>query len=222
MISIDTKKKELIGAYKNGGSDDRAAGCPDKVNVHDFIDKEPGKAIPYGVYDIVANAGCVSVGIDNDTAQFSVNSIRRWLRLMGGERYPGMNQLMITADGGGSNGSRVRLFKVELQNLSDETGLTLQVGHYPPGTSKWNKIEHRLFCHITQTWRGRPLTSRETVVELIAATTTTTGLTVQCELDTRSYPKGIKVSDAEMATLNIKGHTFHPEWNYTISPRIPV
>ena len=221
VISIDTKKKELVGPYKNVGSDYRSEGCPDKVNVHDFVDKNLGKAIPYGVYDIAANTGCVSVGIDNDTAQFSVNSIRRWLDLMGRERYPEMNQLMITADGGGSNGSRVRLFKVELQKLADETGLTLKVCHYPPGTSKWNKIEHRLFCHITQTWRGQPLTSRETVVELIASTTTKTGLTVRCELDTRTYPKGIKVSDAEMAALNIKGDTFHPEWNYTISPAVP-
>ena len=221
VISVDTKKKELVGPFKNGGSDYRQEGCPDKVNVHDFVDKELGKAIPYGVYDIAANAGCVSVGIDNDTAQFSVNSIRRWLELMGRQRYPGMRQLMITADGGGSNGSRVRLFKVELQNLADETGLTLQVCHYPPGTSKWNKIEHRLFCHITQTWRGKPLTSRETVVELIASTTTKTGLTVRCELDTRIYPKGIKVDDEEMATLNIEGDAFHPEWNYTISPRWP-
>jgi hypothetical protein len=219
VISVDTKKKELIGPYKNGGSDYRPEGCPDQVNVHDFVDKELGKAVPYGVYDIAANSGCVSVGIDNDTAQFAVNSIRRWLDVMGRERYPNMNQLMITADGGGSNGSRVRLFKVELQNLADEAGLTLQVCHYPPGTSKWNKIEHRLFCHITQNWRGKPLTSRETVVELIASTTTRTGLTVRCELDTRNYPKGIKVSDAEMNTLNIKGNTFHPEWNYTISPR---
>ena len=172
VISIDTKKKELIGPYKNGGSDYRPEGCPDKVNVHDFVDKELGKVVPYGVYDIAANAGCVSVGIDNDTAQFAVNSIRRWLEVMGRERYPDMDQLMITADGGGSNGSRVRLFKIELQKLADETGLTLQVCHYPPGTSKWNKIEHRLFCHITQTWRGTPLTSRSTVVELIAATTT--------------------------------------------------
>lgn len=221
VISIDTKKKELIGPYKNGGSDYRLEGCPDKVNEHDFADKELGKAVPYGVYDIAANAGCVSVGIDNDTAQFSVNSIRRWLDTMGRARYPDMSQLMITADGGGSNGSRVRLFKVELQTLADETGLPLQVCHYPPGTSKWNKIEHQLFCHITQTWRGKPLTSREAVVELIASTTTKTGLTVRCELDTRAYPKGIKVSDAEMATLNIKGDAFHPEWNYTISPRVP-
>jgi hypothetical protein len=219
VISIDTKKKEPIGPYKNAGSDYRPEGCPDQVNVHDFVDKELGKVVPYGVYDIAANAGCVSVGIDNDTAQFSVNSIRRWLDVMGRKRYPDMNQLMITADGGGSNGSRVRLFKVELQKLADETGLTLQVCHYPPGTSKWNKIEHRMFCHITQTWRGRPLTSRQTVVDLIASTTTRTGLTVRCELDTRTYPKGIKVSDAEMETLNIKGNIFHPEWNYMISPR---
>jgi Rhodopirellula transposase DDE domain len=222
VISIDTKKKELVGPYKNGGSDYRAEACPDKVNVHDFVDKELGKAIPYGVYDVAANSGCVSVGIDNDTAQFSVNSIRRWLDLMDRERYPDMRQLMITADGGGSNGSRVRLFKVELQKLADETGLTLQICHYPPGTSKWNKIEHRLFCHITQNWRGKPLTSPMTVVELIAATTTKAGLTVRCELNTRTYPKGIKVSDAEMVALNIKGDAFHPEWNYTIAPTMAL
>ena len=221
VISIDTKKKELIGSYKNAGSDYRPEGCPHLVNAHDFVDPQLGKAVPYGVYDVAANAGCVSVGIGNDTAQFAVNSIRRWLDVMGHERYPDMNRLMITADGGGSNGSRVRLFKIELQTLADETGLTLQVCHYPPGTSKWNKIEHRLFCHITQTWRGTPLVSRETVVELIASTTTQAGLTVRCELDTRDYPKGIKVSDAEMMTLNIEGDAFHPEWNYTISPRLP-
>jgi hypothetical protein len=220
VISIDTKNKELIGAFKNVGSDYREQGCPDKVNVHDFVDKDLGKVAPYGVYDITANAGCVSVGVSNDTAQFAVNSIRCWLDVMGRERYPEMNQLMITADGGGSNGSRVRLFKVELQKLADETGLTIRVCHYPPGTSKWNKIEHRLFCHITQNWRGKPLTTRETVVELIASTTTKTGLTVRCELDTRDYPKGIKVTDADMATLNINGDIFHPEWNYTISPRV--
>jgi hypothetical protein len=219
VISIDTKKKEPIGSYKNGGSDYRQEGCPDEVNVHDFVDKELGKVAPYGVYDIAANNACVNLGISNDTAQFAVNSIRRWLDAMGRERYPDINQLMITADGGGSNGSRVRLFKVELQNLADETGLALRVCHYPPGTSKWNKIEHRLFCHITQTWRGRPLISREAVVELIASTTTKAGLTVRCELDTRDYPKGIKVSDAEMKTLNVKGDIFHPEWNYTILPR---
>ena len=176
---------------------------------------------PYGVYDVGANAGWVSVGITSDTAEFAVASIRQWLNRMGRKRYPDARELTITADCGGSNGARVRLWRIELQRFADETGLVLNVHHYPPGTSKWNRIEHRLFCHITQTWRGRPLTSRETVVELIASTTTTTGLIVRCELDTRSYPKGIKVSDAEMATLNIKGHTFHPEWNYTISPRTP-
>lgn len=218
VISIDTKKKELIGHYKNCGSDYRPEGCPDKVDVHDFVDKDLGKAIPYGVYDVTDNKGWVSVGVDNDTAQFAVNSIRRWLKMMGLARYPTMKQVMITADGGGSNGSRVRLFKLELQKLADETGLTLRVCHYPPGTSKWNKIEHKLFCHITQTWRGQPLTSRQTVVELIASTTTKTGLTVRCELDTQTYPKGIIVTDAEMEALNIKRDTFHPEWNYSISP----
>jgi hypothetical protein len=219
VISVDTKKKELIGPYKNGGSDYRPEGCPHEVNVHDFVDKQLGKAIPYGVYDIGANAGCVSVGIDHDTAEFAVNAIRRWRETMGGERYPESDCLMITADGGGSNGSRVRLWKVELQKLADETGLTIGVCHYPPGTSKWNKIEHRLFCHITQNWRGRPLTSQSAVVELIAATTTKKGLTVRCELDANTYEKGVKVSDAEMAALNIKGDAFHPEWNYTIKPR---
>jgi hypothetical protein len=218
VISIDSKKKELIGHYKNSGSDYRPEGCPDKVDVHDFVEKDLGKAIPYGVYDVTNNKGWVSVGVDNDTAQFAVNSIRRWLKMMGLARYPTMKQVMITADGGGSNGSRVRLFKLELQKLADETGLTLRVCHYPPGTSKWNKIEHKLFCHITQTWRGQPLTSRQTVVELIASTTTKTGLTVRCELDTQTYPKGITVTDAEMEALNIKRDTFHPEWNYSISP----
>lgn len=221
VISVDTKKKELVGDYKNSGSDYRPEGRPDKVNVHDFVDKELGKAIPYGVYDIGANVGCVSVGIDHDTAEFAVNAIRRWHETMGRERYPASDRLMITADGGGSNGSRVRLWKIELQKLADTTGLTLMVCHYPPGTSKWNRIEHRLFCHITQNWRGRPLTSRLAIVELIAATTTKTGLTVRCELDAKAYAKGIKVSDAEMANLNIKGDAFHPEWNYTISPRLP-
>jgi len=219
VISVDTKKKEMIGPYKNAGSDYRPKGCPEEVNVHDFVDKELGKAIPYGVYDIAANVGCVSIGIDHDTAEFAVNAVRRWRNTMGCERYPGTNRLMITADGGGSNGSRVRLWKVELQKLADETGVTIGVCHYPPGTSKWNKIEHRLFCHITQNWRGRPLTSRSAVVELIAATTTKKGLTVRCELDSNSYAKGLKVSDAEMAALNIEGDAFHPEWNYTLKPR---
>jgi hypothetical protein len=221
VISVDTKKKELIGDYRNPGSDYRPQGCPDAVNIHDFPDKQLGKVVPYGVYDIAADAGCVSVGIDHDTAEFAVNSIRRWHDIMGRERYPKADRLMITADGGGSNGTRVRLWKIKLQELADETGLTLSVCHYPPGTSKWNKIEHRLFCHITQNWRGKPLTSRLTVVELIAATTTKTGLQVRCELDTNAYPKGIKVSDADMAALNITGDAFHPEWNYTISPRSP-
>jgi hypothetical protein len=219
VISVDTKKKELVGEYKNAGSDYRPNGRPDLVNVHDFIDEDLGKAIPYGVYDIGANVGCVSVGVDHDTATFAVNAIRRWRDLMGRERYPDARRMMITADGGGSNGSRVRLWKVELQKLADETGLTIMVCHYPPGTSKWNKIEHRLFCHITQNWRGTPLTSRLAVVELIAATTTKAGLTVRCVLDEDSYPKGVKVSDAEIAALNITKDAFHPEWNYTISPR---
>lgn len=219
VISVDTKKKELIGDYKNGGSDYRPAGCPDQVNVHDFVDKELGKVAPYGIYDLAANAGWVSVGIDHDTAAFAVNSIRRWYEAVGRVRYETAGRLLITADGGGSNGSRVRLWKLELQKLADETGLILQVCHYPPGTSKWNKIEHRMFCHITQTWRGKPLVSRLAVVELIAATTTRTGLTVRCELDENAYPKAIRVTEAEMATLNIQTDPWHPEWNYTISPR---
>ena len=218
-ISVDTKKKELVGDYKNAGSDYRPQGRPIGVNVHDFADKELGKAIPYGVYDISANAGWVSVGVDHDTAEFAVNAVRRWRELMGRERYPAADRLLITADGGGSNGSRVRLWKLELQKFADETGLTISVCHYPPGTSKWNKIEHRLFCHITQNWRGRPLTSRLAIVELIAATTTKTGLTVRCELDENSYAKGVKVSDDEIAALNITPDAFHPEWNYTIAPR---
>jgi len=219
VISVDTKKKELIGDYKNAGSDYRAKGCPDLVCVHDFVDKDLGKVSPYGIYDIAANAGWVSVDIDHDTAAFAVNAIRRWHEAVGCARYPGANRLLITADGGGSNGSRVRLWKRELQKLADETGLVLQVCHYPPGTSKWNKIEHRLFCHITQTWRGKPLVSRLAVVDLIAATTTKTGLIVRCELDENSYPKAIRVTDEEMATLNIATDPWHPKWNYTISPR---
>jgi Rhodopirellula transposase DDE domain len=220
VISVDTKKKELIGNYKNGGTDYRPKGDPRRVKVHDFEDKELGKVVPYGVYDVGANAGWVSVGVTSDTAQFAVASIRRWLDAMGRERYPKARELTITADGGGSNGTRVRLWKVELQKLADETGLVLHVHHYPPGTSKWNKIEHRLFCHITQTWRGRPLVDRMAVVELIAATTTKAGLKVESALDTATYEKGIKVSDAEMKTLDIQGDAFHPEWNYTIRPRL--
>ncbi len=209
----------MVGSYKNAGSDYRPRGRPRRVNVHDFPDKALGKVIPYGVYDVTDNSGWVNVGVDHDTAQFAVNAIRRWLDRIGRRRYPAARRLMITADCGGSNGSRVRLWKVELQKLADQTGLAITVCHYPPGTSKWNKIEHRLFCHITQNWRGRPLTSRRAVVELIAATTTTTGLTVACELDTNAYPKGRKISDPEIASLNIQGNDFHPDWNYTISTR---
>ena len=219
VISVDTKKKKLVGDYKNGGSDYRPVGCPDKVKVHDFVDPEGGKVAPYGIYDLAANTGWVSLGIDHDTAEFAVNAIRRWHDVVGRSRYLQADRLMITADGGGSNGSRLRLWKRELQTLADETGLALQMCHYPPGTSKWNKIEHRLFCHITQNWRGKPLVSRAAVVELIAATTTKTGLTVRCELDRNNYAKAIKVTDAEMATLNITTNAWHPEWNYTISPR---
>jgi hypothetical protein len=219
VLSVDTKKKELIGNYKNAGTEWCAEGKPRRVNDHDFEDKELGKAIPYGVYDIGANSGWVSVGVTHDTAQFAVQAIRRWWQTMGQARYPGARTLMITADGGGSNGARVRLWKVELQKLADELGLTIQVCHYPPGTSKWNKIEHRLFCHISQNWRARPLTSRLAVIELIAATTTKTGLTVACELDTTEYAKGIKITDADMNTLAITRNDFHPEWNYTIAPR---
>jgi hypothetical protein len=219
VISVDTKKKELIGEFKNPGSDYGPKGKPIEVDAHDFENKELGKVVPYGVYDVGANSGYVSLGIDHDTAQFAVNATRLWLDKMGRERYPATRKVMVTADCGGSNGPRLRLWKVELQRLADETSLTFQVCHYPPGTSKWNKIEHRMFCHITQNWRATPLTSRLAVVELIANTTTKTGLTIRCELDSNIYQKGIKVSDEEMATLNLKGDEFHPDWNYTISPR---
>ena len=219
VISVDTKKKELIGNYRNGGTDYRPKGAPSRVNVHDFVDKEKGKAVPYGVYDVSANAGFVSVGITADTAEFAVEAIRTWRERMGCARYPDSSELTITADCGGSNGARVRLWKVELQKLADEADLVIHVHHYPPGTSKWNRIEHRLFCHISQNWRGRPLTDRMAIVELIGATTTKAGLKVECALDERTYQKGIKVSDADMATLNITGDDFHPEWNYTIRPR---
>ena len=219
VISVATKKKELVGNFKNGGTDYRPKGDPQRVNVHDFEDKKLGKVVPYGVYDVTANTGFVSVGITSDTAEFAVQSIRCWLERMGRQRYPNARELTVTADCGGSNGARVRLWKLELQKLADETGLVIRVHHYPPGTSKWNKIEHRLFCHITQNWRGRPLTDRLAVVELIGATTTKTGLKVESALDTRSYQKGIKVSNAAMKCLDITGDQFHPEWNYTIRPR---
>lgn len=219
VISVDTKKKELVGNYRNGGTDYRPKGTPRRVKVHDFEDKSLGKVAPYGVYDVTADEAWVSLGIAADTAQFAVQSIRTWLHRMGRARYPEPGKLLITADCGGSNGSRVKLWKVELQKLADETGLTLEVCHYPPGTSKWNKIEHRLFCRITQNWRGHPLTDRMTVLELIGATTTKAGLEVECALDERIYHKGLKVSKAEMAALDITGDDFHPEWNYTIRPR---
>lgn len=219
VISVDTKKKELVGNYKNGGTDYRPKGDPIRVKVHDFEDKALGKVAPYGVYDVTADEAWVSVGITADTAQFAVQSIRTWLHRMGRARYPAAKKLVITADCGGSNGARVRLWKVELQKLADETGLTLEVHHYPPGTSKWNKIEHRLFCRITQNWRGRPLTDRMTVVELIGATTTKTGLKVECALDERTYVKGLKVSKAEIDALDIIADEFHPEWNYSFKPR---
>ena len=219
VISVDTKKKELVGNYRNGGSDWRPKGDPVRVKVHDFEDKKLGKVAPYGVYDVTANEGFVSVGVTADTAEFAVQSIRTWRERMGMARYPDMSELTITADCGGSNGARVRLWKIELQKLADETNLTLHVHHYPPGTSKWNKIEHRLFCHITQNWRGKPLASRMAIVELIGATTTETGLKVECALDERTYEKGKKIGKAEMATLAISGDAFHPEWNYTIRPR---
>ena len=219
VVSVDTKKKELVGEFKNGGSDYRPKGGPRRVKVHDFEDKALGKVVPYGVYNVTDDEGWVSVGI---TAEFAVSAIRTWLARMGRERYPQLRELTVTADYGGSNGARVRLWKRELQRFAGETGLVLHVHHYPPGTSKWNKIEHRLFCRITQNWRGRPLTDHITVVELIGATTTKTGLKVECALDTRTYEKGMKVSDAEMARLNITGDDFHPEWNYTISPCQPT
>jgi len=218
-ISVDTKKKELVGDFKNAGREWRQKGSPEEVRVHDFLIPELGRAVPYGVYDIAGDAGWVSVGIDHDTAAFAVNAIKSWWTQMGRERYPNARTLLITADGGGSNGSRVRLWKVELQKLADELGLSITVCHLPPGTSKWNKIEHRLFSFITTNWRGRPLVSHQVIVQLIGATTTKTGLEVRCELDPRTYPAGVKVSDDELQALNIVRHSFHGEWNYTIKPK---
>ena len=219
VISVDTKKKELVGEFKNGGREWQRQGQPELVGVHDFPDPALGKAIPYGVYDMTNNQGWVSVGIDHDTAQFAAASIRRWWREMGAERFPRSSRLMITADGGGSNGFRSRLWKLALQGVSDETGLRLSVCHFPPGTSKWNKIEHRLFSFITQNWRGKPLVSREVIVSLIAATTTRTGLIVKAALDTNQYQTGIEVSDEELARVRLKPAPFHGDWNYTITPR---
>ena len=218
-ISVDTKKKELVGDFRNAGQEWRPRGQPQEVRVHDFPDKTLGKAIPYGVYDILNNQGWVSVGIDHDTAQFATNSIRRWWREMGCRRFPRARQLLITADGGGSNNSRCRLWKVSLQRLADDLGLELQVCHFPPGTSKWNKIEHRMFSFITQNWRGRPLVSHQAIVNLIASTTTRTGLVVKAALDTEHYDTAIKVADEELARLRLTPLPFHGEWNYILSPK---
>lgn len=218
-ISVDTKKKELIGDFKNPGREWRPKGQPRRVRVHDFLLPEKGKAIPYGVYDLTRNEGWVSVGIDHDTATFAVQSIRRWWRTMGRPAYPRARSLLITADAGGSNGSRARLWKWELQRLADDTGLAVSVCHFPPGTSKWNKIEHRLFSFISRNWRGRPLESLAVIVSLIGSTRTATGLKVRCELDTGRYPEGQKITDQQMASLNLTPDTFHGDWNYTMRPR---
>jgi Rhodopirellula transposase DDE domain len=222
VISVDSKKKELVGRYKNAGRRWQPAGQPESVNAHDFPDKEFGKAVPYGVYDLAADAGWVSVGADHDTAAFAVATIRRWWQAVGADRYPQASRVLITADAGGSNGYRTRLWKTELAALAAETGLAITVCHFPPGTSKWNKIEHRLFSRISSNWRGQTLTSHEVVVNLIAATTTRTGLTVRAELDSAEYPKGIKISDKQIRELEARAitrHNWHGEWNYSVSAR---
>jgi len=219
IVSIDTKKKELVGEFKNGGEEWQPQGEPEKVKVHDFPDKKLGKAAPYGVYDYTNNEGWVSVGISHDTAQFAGNSVKRWWREMGSPRFPRASELLITADGGGSNSSRCRLWKIALQDVADETGLKLTVCHFPPGTSKWNKIEHRLFCFITKNWRGRPLTSYEVIVNLISNTTTEKGLIVKAAIDETVYATGIEVSDEELARVLLRRAPFHGEWNYTIRPQ---
>jgi transposase len=219
VISVDAKKKELVGNFRNGGREWCPAGEPLEVRVHDFRDAELGKAIPYGVYDLTNNEAWVSIGIDHDTADFAVKTILRWWRKMGCKRFPDARELLITADSGGSNSARCKLWKVALQDFADETGLIVHVCHFPPGTSKWNKIEHRLFCHITQNWRGQPLTELEIIVQLIGCTTTRAGLKVQAALDRRNYPKGIKVARDELATVQLRPAKFHGDWNYTVSPR---
>ena len=219
VVSVDTKKKELVGQFRNGGREWPPHGQPEAVQGHDFPDAVLGKVIPYGVYDETTNTGWVSVGIDHDTAEFAVETIRRWWRHMGSQVYPRAQRLLITADGGGSNGSRCRLWKVELQRLADESGLRISVCHFPPGTSKWNKMEHRMFCHITEHWRGRPLVSREVVVNLIGHTTTKTGFAIRSELDENRYPTGREVPDQQIESLAITRDKFHGEWNYTIQPR---
>lgn len=220
VISVDTKKKELIGDFKQQGQQWRPKGNPRKVRVHDFADPELGKGIPYGVYDLTCNEGWVSVGIDHDTAQFAVETIRRWWYEMGRIVYPEATELLVTADSGGSNGNRSRLWKVELQNLANELGLKISVCHFPPGTSKWNKIEHRMFCHITKNWSGEPLVSHAVIVNLIGNTKTGAGLQIKAKLDRKSYPTGIRVTDEELAAVNLKKDKFHGEWNYTILPML--
>jgi hypothetical protein len=219
VVSVDAKKKELVGDFKNGGREWQPQGEPEEVRCKDFKDKRLGKVAPYGVYDLTANAGWVSVGIDHDTAQFATETISRWWERMGRFVYPGATELLVTADAGGSNGSRTRLWKVSLQGLADQIGVRISVCHFPPGTSKWNKIEHRMFCHITENWRGKPLISRAVIVNLIGSTKTATGLRIEAELDTNSYEAGIKVSDDDLAAVKMKKHRFHGDWNYTISPR---
>jgi hypothetical protein len=218
VISVDTKKKELVGNFKNGGREWHPKGEPEEVRVHDFMDKKLGKAIPYGVYDVTENEGWVSVGMDHDTARFAAEAIRRWWKRMGAKRHRGATELLITADGGGSNSSRSRLWKVALQDLATWLGMPIHVCHFPPGTSKWNKIEHRMFSHITQNWRSRPLVSHEVIINLIANTTTDQGLKIHAELDTAIYPLRIKVTDEELDTVNINRHKFHGDWNYSIRP----
>jgi transposase len=219
VVSVDAKKRELIGNFRNPGREWRPKGSPRRVRTHDFRDKELGVGIPYGVYDLTRNDGWVSVGIDHNTAEFATESVRRWWERMGWLAYPSAEELLMTADGGGSNGSRVRLWKLMLQRLADRLGLRITICHFPPGTSKWNQVEHRMFCHITENWRGRPLVSRAVIVNLIGHVRTSEGLRIQAELDTNSYPKGIKVSDEELAGVNLRRANFHGDWNYTISPR---
>ncbi len=219
VVSVETKKKELVGQFRAGGREGHPSGQPEQVKVHDFPDKEQGKVIPYGVYDLATNTGWVSVGVDHDTAEFAVATLRRWWHHLGREVYPQARRLLITADGGGSNGSRCRLWKSELQQLADDLGLRISVCHFPPGTRKWNKIEHRMFCHLTENWRGRPLVSREVVVNLIGHTTTKTGLEIRSELDENRYPIGREITDQQMQALSIQREKFHGEWNYTIKPR---
>jgi transposase len=220
VVSVDTKKKELVGNFRNGGQELRRKGDPEKVLVHDFVDPELGRAIPYGVYDVGSNSGWVSVGVDHDTASFAVETIRQWWRSMGRRLYRGAKRLMITADAGGSNGPKLRLWKVELQKLANELGMEISVSHFPPGTSKWNKIEHRLFSFISMNWRGKPLTTYRVIVSLIAATSNRAGLRVRAKLDTKTYPTGIKVPEAEIETISLKTARFHGDWNYTLMPTV--